>query len=215
MGNGGVIKMRLHQTNASGKFKMQYEFRNRLAHFNGKSLQKWIVYAILWHLEAGPFERGFTMAHGCGGGGRPAPNAVGPLLTHIAMTSAEAGWGTTPTRVLRTTDGGRTWRTVLSWKPTTPVPEPELQSRRWPRCHLRRPEQPHFVGDDRKQPASHHERRHQVVRLRQESGLWLTGGARLCQQARWVCPQPSRFRKHNMYETTDSGRHWNEVVGGQ
>ena len=70
MGDGGVIRMGVHRTNGSGKFKMHYEFGNRHAHFNGKPLEKWIVYAVPLHLKGGPYERVFVMAHGCGCGTR-------------------------------------------------------------------------------------------------------------------------------------------------
>lgn len=45
---------------------------------------------------------------------RSGPNYSKPWLSRVVMTSAKTGWGTSPAHVLKTMDGGRTWRTVLA-----------------------------------------------------------------------------------------------------
>ena len=55
---------------------------------------------------------------------RGAPKANTKVLTHLAMSTARIGWGTTAHAIVRTTDGGRTWHTVLT------VPRPP--STTWP-----------------------------------------------------------------------------------
>ena len=51
-----------------------------------------------------------------------APTKGGPGLTHTAMVTNETGWGTTDSRVLWTTNGGRTWQTMLSVPKLSPFP---------------------------------------------------------------------------------------------
>jgi photosystem II stability/assembly factor-like uncharacterized protein len=51
-----------------------------------------------------------------------ASSGSGLLLTHIAMVTTKTGWGTTLSRVVRTMDGGRTWRTVLTVPRPAPLP---------------------------------------------------------------------------------------------
>jgi hypothetical protein len=74
MGNGDIIKMGIHRTNSYGKFRMHFEFRNRLVHFHGKVFEKWVVSAIQFSSakrRSITYQREFRMFHGCGCGGAP------------------------------------------------------------------------------------------------------------------------------------------------